>query len=268
MTNFFKAGFFVLSSASSLIFNGCFFFTSAAAYPNQAIIDWHKKSARAWSGLTKEDIGYENGVLGGVVSALKVFAAPGDKVLLHSPTYMGFTNAVLSNGYQIVHSPLIKDENGTWRMDYEDMDKKIKENQIHVAIFCNPHNPTGRVWTKEEITKAMEVYERNTVWVISDEIWSDLMMNDHHYTPTQSVSGWAKQHTAAFYVPSKTFNIAGLIGSYSVIYNKSFHQRIQSVGEKTVYNSMNVFSEHALIGAYSNEGDNWLDQFYQFFRKT
>lgn len=181
---------------------------------------------------------------------------------------MGFTNAVLSNGYQIVHSPLIKDENGTWRMDYEDMDKKIKENQIHVAIFCNPHNPTGRVWTKEEITKAMEVYERNTVWVISDEIWSDLMMNDHHYTPTQSVSEWAKQHTAAFYVPSKTFNIAGLIGSYSVIYNKSFHQRIQSVGEKTVYNSMNVFSEHALIGAYSDEGDNWLDQFYQFFRKT
>lgn len=226
MTNFFKAGFFVLSSASSLIFNGCFFFTSAAAYPNQAIIDWHKKSARAWSGLTKEDIGYENGVLGGVVSALKVFAAPGDKVLLHSPTYMGFTNAVLSNGYQIVHSPLIKDENGTWRMDYEDMDKKIKENQIHVAIFCNPHNPTGRVWTKEEITKAMEVYERNTVWVISDEIWSDLMMNDHHYTPTQSVSEWAKQHTAAFYVPSKTFNIAGLIGSYSVIYSKSFQNML------------------------------------------
>lgn len=61
---------------------------------------------------------------------------------------MGFTNAVLSNGYQIVHSPLIKDENGTWCMDYEDMDKKIKENQIHVAIFCNPHNPTDRVWTK------------------------------------------------------------------------------------------------------------------------
>ncbi|WP_405316540.1 aminotransferase class I/II-fold pyridoxal phosphate-dependent enzyme [Lactobacillus helveticus] len=171
------------------------------------------KKRKGVSGLTKEDIGYENGVLGGVVSALKVFAAPGDKVLLHSPTYMGFTNAVLSNGYQIVHSPLIKDENGTWRMDYEDMDKKIKENQIHVAIFCNPHNPTGRVWTKEEITKAMEVYERNNVWVISDEIWSDLMMNDHHYTPTQSVSEWAKQHTAAFYAPSKNFNIAGLIGS-------------------------------------------------------
>lgn len=234
------------------------YFQPSDAY-YQAIIDWHKKR-KGVSGLIKEDIGYENGVLGGVVSALKVFAAPGDKVLLHSPTYMGFTNAVLSNGYQIVHSPLIKDENGTWRMDYEDMDKKIKENQIHVAIFCNPHNPTGRVWTKEEITKAMEVYERNNVWVISDEIWSDLMMNDHHYTPTQLVSEWAKEHTAAFYAPSKTFNLAGLIGSYSVIYNKPIRERIQSVGKKTVYNSMNVFSEHALIGAYSDEGNNWLDQ--------
>lgn len=148
------------------------------------------------------------------------------------------------------------------------MDKKIKETQIHVAIFCNPHNPTDRVWTKEEITKAMEVYERNTVWVISDEIWSDLMMNDHHYTPTQSVSEWAKQHTAAFYAPSKTFNIAGLIGSYSAIYNKPIRERIQSVGEKTVYNSMNVFSEHALIGAYSDEGDNWLDQLLPVLSKN
>lgn len=106
----------------------------------------------------------------------------------------------------------------------------------------------------------MEVYEKNNVWVISDEIWSDLMMNDHHYTPTQSVSEWAKQHTAAFYAPSKTFNLAGLIGSYSVIYNPTIRQRVQSIDSKTVYNSMNVLSEHALIGAYSDEGDNWLSQ--------
>ncbi len=225
----------------------------------QAIINWHK-IRKGVTGLKKEDIGYENGVLGGVVSALKVFAAPGDKVLLHSPTYMGFTECVTNNGYQIVHSPLIKDEDGTWRMDYDDMDKKIKENNIHVAIFCNPHNPTGRVWTKDEIAKAMDVFEKNHVWVISDEIWSDLMMNGHHYTPTQSVSDWAKMHTCAFYAPSKTFNLAGLIGSYSVIYNKPIRERVQSIGDKVVYNRLNVLSEHALIGAYSKEGDNWLSQ--------
>lgn len=231
--------------------------------PNQeyfdAIINWHKTRKHV-DDVRKEDIGYENGVLGGVVSALKVFAAPGDNVLLHSPTYMGFTNCVESNGYHIVHSPLLRDADGTWRMDYEDMDRKIKENHIHVAIFCNPHNPCGRVWKKEEIQKAMEVYEKNDCWVISDEIWSDLMMNGHVYTAAQSVSDWAHDHVMAFYAPSKTFNLAGLIGSYSVIYNPSIRDRVHGISAKLVYNAMNVFSEHALIGAYSEEGANWLDQ--------
>ncbi len=225
----------------------------------QAILDWHKRR-KGVTDLKKEYITYENGVLGGLVSAMKVFAVPGDKVLLHSPTYVGFTHALEDNGYHIVHSELKKDEDGVWRMDYEDMDRKIKENKIHVAVLCNPHNPCGRVWTKEEIAKAMEVYEKNDVWVISDEIWSDLLMNEHKYTPTQSVSDWAKEHTVALYAPSKTFNLAGLIGSYSVIYNKTIRERIASVGSKAIYNSMNVLSMHALIGAYSEEGENWLDQ--------
>ncbi len=237
----------------------CFgYFSPSDAY-YEAIINWHKRH-KLVDGLTKEAIGYENGVLGGVVSALKVFAAAGDNILLHSPTYMGFTHAVTSNGYPIIHSPLVQDEDGTWRMDYEDMDKKIKENHIHVAIFCNPHNPCGRVWSEEEIIQAMEVYEKNDCWVISDEIWSDLLMNGNVYTPTQSVSEWAKMHTIAFYAPSKTFNLAGLVGSYSVIYNKAIRDRVQAIGSKTIYNTMNIFSEHALIGAYSEEGENWLNQ--------
>ena len=225
----------------------------------KAIIDWHKRR-KGVTDLKPEHIGYENGVLGGVLSAMKVLAAPGDAVLLHSPTYVGFTKTLTNNGYNIVHSPLVKDEEGTWRMDYEDMDRKIKDNHIHVAVFCNPHNPCGRAWTEEEIRKAMEVYEKNDVWVISDEIWSDLLMNGHQYTPVQSVSEWAKMHTCAFYAPSKTFNLAGLVGSYSVIYNKYIRERVHSVGNKTVYNSMNVLSMHALIGAYSDEGDDWLNQ--------
>lgn len=224
-----------------------------------AIINWHKEH-KGVADLKKEDIGYENGVLGGVVSALKVFASAGDPVLLHSPTYMGFTHALEDNGFHIVHSPLKRDAAGTWRMDYEDMERKIQENHIHVAVFCNPHNPCGRVWTKEEIAQAMAVYERNHVWVISDEIWSDLLLNGHQYTPAQSVSAWAHDHVLAFYAPSKTFNLAGLIGSYHVIYNQPIRERVEAIGAKTIYNSMNVFSEHALIGAYSPEGSNWLGQ--------
>ena len=131
-------------------------------------------------GLTAEAIGYENGVLGGVLSTLQAFASPGDAVLLHSPTYIGFTGCIGNYGYKMVHSPLKKDAEGIWRMDYEDMDAKIKEHHIHVAVFCNPHNPCGRVWERWEIEKAMEVYKANDCVVISDEIWSDLILSLIH----------------------------------------------------------------------------------------
>ena len=144
-----------------------YFFPTDEYY--DSIIKWHE-TRNGVVGLEKEHIAYENGVLGGVISALTAFAAPGDAVLLHSPTYIGFTISIENNGFKIVHSPLKKDENGVWRMDYEDMDAKIKENNIHVAVFCSPHNPCGRVWEREELEKAMEVYKANDVIVISDEI--------------------------------------------------------------------------------------------------
>lgn len=111
----------------------------------QAIIDWQKER-NGVEGLTKEAIGYENGVLGCVISTLNAFCSAGDKVLVHAPTYIGFTMSLKNNGYDIVRSELKRDEQGVWRMDYEDMDRKLKENKIHAAIFCSPHNPTGRVW--------------------------------------------------------------------------------------------------------------------------
>ncbi len=225
----------------------------------QSIIRWHSVRNHA-EGIKPENIGYENGVLGGVVSALNVLCSKGDKVLLHSPTYIGFTHALTNNGYDMVLSPLVKDENGVWRMDYEDMEKKIAEQHIHAAIICNPHNPCGRVWTKEELVKAMEIFERHQVWVITDEIWSDLMLNGHVHTPTQLVNEYAKMHTAAEYAPSKTFNLAGLVGSYDIIYNPWLRDRVNKESSLCHYDSMNVLWMHALIGAYKDEGMEWTDE--------
>lgn len=224
-----------------------------------SIIRWHEKR-NGVSGLAKECIGYENGVLGGVVSTLTAFASPGDSVLVHSPTYVGFTGSILNSGYRIVHSPLKKDADGIWRMDYEDMDEKLKENNIHVAVFCSPHNPCGRVWERWEIEKAMEVYKANDCVVIADEIWSDITLNGHKHIPTQSVSEDARNRTVAVYAPSKTFNLAGLVGSYHIIYNKYLRDRVRAKGSKPHYNSMNVLSMHALIGAYKPEGYEWVDE--------
>lgn len=224
-----------------------------------SIIDW-QKTRNGVEGLTKEDIGYENGVLGGLISALSCFAAPGDSVLVHQPTYVGFTESIEANGFHIVHTPLKRDEEGVWRMDFDDMDKKLKENNIHVAVFCSPHNPCGRVWERWEIEKAMEVYRANDCVVISDEIWSDLILEGHKHIPTQSVSEDARNRIIALYAPSKTFNLAGLIGSYHIIYNKYLRDRVVAKSSKVVYNEMNVLSMHALIGAYKPEGHEWLDE--------
>ena len=110
-----------------------------------SIIKWHSVR-NGVTGLTAEHIGYENGVLGGVLAALATFCSQGDSVLLHNPAHVGFTLSLMNNGYNIVQSQLVQDENGVWRMNFDDMEKKIVENNIHAAIFCTPHNPTGRVW--------------------------------------------------------------------------------------------------------------------------
>ena len=289
--------------------------------------------------LTKDCIGYENGVLGGVVSALNVFCSRGDSVLVHSPTYIGFTNTLRNNGYHIVHSPLIYEpcpaeaekedpaccqaenslksgaesslkngainslkngainnpkngainnlkngaENCTkeniyekangqsaskeqvgeryhWRMDYEDMENKIRRHHIHAAIFCSPHNPCGRVWNREELEKAFAIFEKYDVKVISDEIWSDIILNGHRHIPVQSVSQYARENTVALYAPSKTFNLAGLVGSYHIIYNRTLRERIRKEASLCHYNEMNVLSMYALLGAYTTEGMEWVDE--------
>lgn len=227
-----------------------------------SIIKW-QETRNEVNGLEAEHIGYENGVLGCVVAAIDSFSAPGDCVLLHSPTYIGFTKSLENNGRKIIHSQLIQDEDGIWRMDYEDMDAKLKQYNIHVAIFCSPHNPCGRVWEREEIEKAMEIYKNNDCVVISDEIWSDIILYGNKHIPTQSVSEDARNRTIAVYAPSKTFNLAGLVGAYHIIYSKYLRDRVRAQSSKSHYNNVNVFSIHALIGAYKQEGYEWVDELIQ-----
>ena len=224
-----------------------------------SIIRW-QRDRNGVTGLEKQHIGYENGVLGGVISTLNAVCSRGDAVLLQTPAYIGFTHVLENNGYRIVHNPLIQDEKGVWRLDYADMERKIAENDIRAAVFCNPHNPCGRVWTREEIRKAMDIFEKYGVWVVSDEIWSDLLLDGSRHTPVQSVSDYARSHTAAFYAPSKTFNLAGLVGSYHIIYDDMLRKRQAKEASLSVYNAMNVLSMHALIGAYSAEGEAWVDE--------
>ena len=237
------------------------YFTPRAEYFD-AIIAW-QKNRNGVEGLEPKHIGYANGVLGGVVAAANVLCSRGDNILVHAPTYVGFTHSLGNLGYNLVHSYLVQDEAGIWRMDFEDMEKKILEKKIHTAIFCSPHNPCGRVWERWEIEKAMELFRKHDVFVISDEIWSDLTLGDHKHIPTQSVSEDAKMRTAAMYAPSKTFNLAGLVGSYSIVYNQWLKDRIDKEISLSHTNAMNVLSMYALIGGYKPEGYEWVDELRQ-----
>lgn len=237
------------------------YFQTSDAYFD-AIIRWHARR-NGVTGLTRDCIGYENGVLGGVVSAVNILCSRGDNILLHSPTYVGFTGSLENNGYHIILSPLKPDEAGIWRMDFEDMEAKITAHKIHTAIFCSPHNPTGRVWEREEVSRFMELCRKHDVFVVSDEIWSDIIRPGFRHTPTQSVSEDARARTIAVYAPSKTFNLGGLIGAYHIIYSRRLRDRIRKESSLSHYNTMNVLSMHALIGAYSLEGEAWADELCQ-----
>jgi cystathionine beta-lyase len=232
-----------------------------------AIIGWQSRR-NGVTGLRQEDIAYENGVLGGVISALNVLCSRGDRVLLQSPTYIGFTEVLENNGYRIVLNPMKTDGQGVWRIDLADLEEKLKTQAIHAAVFCSPHNPTGRVWERDEIEQVMDLYRRYDVHVVSDEIWSDILLDGHRHIPTQSVSDDARLRTVALYAPSKTFNLAGLVGSYHIIYDRTLRDRVAKESSLSGYNTMNLLSMYALIGAFSPEGAEWTDELCSVLSKN
>lgn len=232
----------------------------------EAVKGWQKR--RNGVDIGNDDyISYENSVLGGVANVINTYTEEGEPVLLQSPTYVGFTGTVNATGRKIVLTDLVQDAEGTYRMDYEDMEKKIVDNNIKVAIFCSPHNPTGRVWDKEEIEGFVNICVKHNVKVCSDEIWSDFIVGDKKHFPTQAVSEAAKQNVAAFYAPSKTFNLAGLVGAYSVIYNDEMRAECRRRAAQTHYNQPNVLSIAAAVGAWNN-GEEWVEELLKVIKSN
>ena len=140
----------------------------------QAVIQW-AQDRHGITDLQPEYIRCQNSALGGVVTAIQTLTQPGDPVLVHLPNYNGFTKAISDAGRRLVGSPLVQDKNGIFRIDLEDMDRRIQEEHLKCLIFCSPHNPTGRVWTREEIEAVCRLCEKRGVFLISDEVWSDFV---------------------------------------------------------------------------------------------
>lgn len=227
-----------------------------------SIIRWHRERNGVVD-LSREHIGYENSVHGQISTVIEVLTEPGGSIFLQKPYYTAFETDIKVAGRKTAFSQLVQDEDGTYRMDYEEMDRVLKESGAKLAIFCSPHNPTGRVWTREELEKALEVFRANDCYVLSDEIWSDIVFEGREHIPTQLVNDWAREHVIAAYAPGKTFNVAGLIGSYHIIYNRELRRKVRVHADRTNYNKMNLLSMYAQIGAYSEEGAEWTGELLQ-----
>ena len=220
----------------------------------EAIISWQKRRHK-WT-ITKEMISFVPGVVPALAMAVQTFTQPGEKVMIQQPVYNPFAQVIRNNHRELVNCPLeLKD--GQYHINFKLFEKKIKGCKLF--LFCHPHNPGGRVWTREELKKVATICAQNNVIIVADEIHADLTLLPYEHIPFASVSEEAKQNSVVFASPSKAFNMAGLATSYAVIANPTLRRRFESYVEGNELAAGNVFAFNTVVAAY-NKGEEWLQQ--------
>ena len=224
-----------------------------------AIVSWVSRRYH-WE-IESDWLAFSPGVVPALVMSLLSITQPGDRVMIMTPVYHPFYSSIEENGRIIINHQLKQDQNGRYFIDFDSLESQI-DDRCKVIMICNPHNPAGRVWTKEELIKIAEIAERHELFIISDEIHADFIYSNHRHTPMASVSEYAMNHTISAFAPSKTFNIAGLCQSYVVIPNKKLYN-----GYNAIYNAFdlgdNIFGMTALTAAYTS-GEEWLNELMHY----
>lgn len=206
------------------------------------------------------EIGFVGGIVPAISFALQCFTNPGDKVLIQPPVYHPYHHVTHDLGRTLVTSPL-KLVDGQLQVDFADFEEKIKGCKLF--LLCNPHNPCGRVWTKEELKRMCDICVGNNVLIISDEIHCDMALKGFTHTPFATVSEDAKNNSITFMAASKTFNIAGLKSSYHIIQNESIRTQYQEFLRKSELDTAHLFATGPVATAYE-QGDEWLKQMLEY----
>ena len=218
----------------------------------ETIIRWVK--ARYGWDVKKEWIIFTPGVIPGFTIAIQNFTDPGDGIIVQTPVYYPFMDGIRNNGRRIIEN-VLKEENGYYTMDFEDLEAKAKDPKNKLMILSNPHNPVGRAWTPEELEKVGNICADNGVVLVSDEIHADLMMKGSHHQAMCALSEKIKQNTITNYAPSKTFNLAGLQTAYAISPNDEMRKVFNDgLTANRIYN-MNWFGPVALEAAYNSCGN-------------
>lgn len=225
----------------------------------QSIIGWMKRRHN-WN-IKKEWISSSPGVVAGFTLAIETFSKPGDEVIVQPPVYFPFFDSVKGTKRKMIENPL-KLQKGRYTFDFEDLKSKISD-QTKLLLLCNPQNPGGMAWTREELEQLSSICNENGVMVISDEIHSDLVFGGRDHIPFTTVSEEAAGNSIVFMAPSKTFNVAGLSSSVAIIPNKTNFARYERALNVGHLGMGNIFGTVALEAAYSN-GDEWLEQMMDY----
>lgn len=250
----------IVDALEQRVKHGIFGYTRVTDSYYQAVTDWFA-CRHGWT-IDREWIIYTSGVVPAISAIIKALTVPGDKVVVQTPVYNCFFSSIRNNGCEIVTSPLLHIGN-TFAMDYDDLEKKVADPKVKALLLCNPHNPAGRVWRREELVRIGEICIRHGVMVISDEIHCELVFPGHNYTPFASISDEFLQHSVTCISPSKAFNIAGLQIANIVCADASLRARIDRAINDNEVCDVNPFGVIATQAAY-NEGGEWLEQLLEY----
>lgn len=223
------------------------------------------KTRHNWE-IQKEWIVPISGVVPALNVAVQAFTDEGDAVLITSPVYGPFSGAVINNNRRLVKSTLINNE-GYYTIDFKDFEEKIVNEKVKMFILCNPHNPVGRVWTKDELTQIIDICVKHNVLIVSDEIHQDFVYKPHKHIPTASINPEASKYIITCTAPSKTFNLAGLKASNIIIPNEEVREKFSGILGRLGMRGVNMMGAASCQAAYEN-GALWVDEMTTYLNET
>jgi cystathionine beta-lyase len=240
--------------------HGIYGYTAPTDSYFKSVVNWMKKR-HAWE-ISPDWICITPGVVPALNMLVQTFISPGEKVLIQPPVYYPFFGAIENNGGVLVTNPLLYEER-RYRMDFNDLERAAQDPQLKLAILCSPHNPVGRVWTKEELERFGEICLHNNVLVVSDEIHSDLIYPGQVFTPFSTINDDFAQNSITCTAASKTFNLAGLHTSNIIIPNEELRLRFMKTIQRNGLFGIGTFGVVALQAAYDH-GESWLEQVLEY----
>ncbi|MDR2915697.1 MAG: pyridoxal phosphate-dependent aminotransferase [Tannerella sp.] len=236
--------------------HGIFGYTKVPAAYYDAVKGWFER--RHDFTIQKDRILFTTGVVPALSAVIKALTVPGDRVIVQTPVYNCFFSSIRNDQCEMTANELIY-KDGFYSIDFDDLEKKTSDPKAKVLLQCSPHNPVGRVWTKEELSRIGEICLRNHVVVVSDEIHCDLVYAGHTHTPFASISEEFLKNSVTCTAPSKTFNLAGIQVANIIAADEEIRRKIDKVLNVNEVCEINAFAVEAVIAAY-NEGEEWLEE--------